>query len=279
MTNRTDKERPSIVELADNPQVQIGPVKKRPNFEDSCNWESSKDMTYNDILEALYDKDARIRLLPERTRNEKIIKYNEMQDTPTILPAFFWMDFNKAGFSADEVNRIFDIAMALLTRKLRSEGKSTYELDPVELKSGKDMEVGEVRSDGTIYLGYMHDKDWFVSSEDMRHEGHLLSTMFNEAADVVKDYQVHGHDDWQMPNDNLLSMMIALRNTGGFKDTFNANQGYWSSTEIPLYPNAKVQVFARMADISDRGFGINTNYRVSDGLVRPVRSEPRVPKL
>jgi hypothetical protein len=94
---------------------------------------------------------------------------------------------------------------------------------------GVDLKPGDVADDGTIYLGFHTGKDWFVTDRDAP-----LEMTFNAAAKYAENLNIHGHDDWVVPNPNILQEMFNNKSVGAFRNTYNEgasghSSDYWSS--------------------------------------------------
>lgn len=176
-------------------------------------------------------------------------------------------------------------ARTALTRpRLRFEPKSQEWLEAEKEKIWKwaltHAEAGKKMPDGTIYLGYFNDKDWFVAVEDAKDkEGNRLRLDFSEAAQYVRSLKLHGHDDWRLPpgkNDahepDILSEMFNNKSTGAFDNTYSKDSGnaiwYWSST---TEKNHHLRAW-RFCFLNGRGEFSRYYYDVS---CRPVRAVPR----
>lgn len=107
------------------------------------------------------------------------------------------------------------------------------------------LKSGDLAEDGSIYLGFFNDKDWFVTADNAKNDkGKNLTMDFNGAAQYAKDLKAHGHDDWQIPSGkstphepNILGEMYNNKNTGGFANSYTEKgtllsnaHFYWSST-------------------------------------------------
>jgi len=97
-------------------------------------------------------------------------------------------------------------------------------------------QAGDVMPDDSIYLGCYRGRDWYVAAEDAKDgKGNPLSMTFNKASKYVRSLKAHGHDDWQIPNEDVLKAMYQSRNEGAFVETYNegrviSQDCYWSST-------------------------------------------------
>lgn len=157
--------------------------------------------------------------------------------------------------------------------------------NPVEghsgLSSGAYMKPGQLREDGTIYIGYFPKdgksaaQDWFATAEDVQNQAtHLpLSLTFQQAAAHVTALDVHGHHDWQVPSVFVLRNQFYVRAMGEFSGTYTTSRAvpnwYWSSTE-----SAKPPTCVRFVRFSDGGEDWVHKDR-HDLCLRPVRGEPR----
>lgn len=111
-----------------------------------------------------------------------------------------------------------------------------WELDVV-LKTAAT-KPGSLVSDGSVYLGEHNGKDWFVADRDAREAtGRKLRLDFNAAARFAQETRVHGHNDWVVPDVDILNEMYKMRDKGAFKGTFDAGYDlhtswYWASTRV-----------------------------------------------
>lgn len=106
----------------------------------------------------------------------------------------------------------------------------------VEITWPENMTPGQKAADGSIYLGFHHDLDWYATArENLYGLKDHLSLKFKEAAAFAKGLDAHGHSDWQIPNLPLLKKMERLKNKGSFYGTFSSKEdqyranAYWSS--------------------------------------------------
>jgi hypothetical protein len=174
-----------------------------------------------------------------------------------------------------------------LTQKLEA-SKPREAVAPRALEESpaeKSPAAGELAADGSIYLGYYNDKDWFVTAKDAKSVLRNMTMNFNEAAKYAKKLKVHGHTDWMLPpgesdpqEPNILNEMYKNKDTGAFQGTYNDSSTaydkhwYWSSTPSPTNEVSAFQMnFSNHASIT-----WSKNNQIS---VRPVRSVPRPQKV
>ena len=112
------------------------------------------------------------------------------------------------------------------------------------MRSDKDQVPGAQQSDGTVFVGTLPDgRDVFAMPKDIDVTG-----SFNTAARRIQEMNAQkacGHDDWQVPDANVLHLLRTQQSEGAFVGTFkttpefNVQDGrmlniYWSSTVDPL---------------------------------------------
>jgi hypothetical protein len=134
-----------------------------------------------------------------------------------------------------------------------------------QLFEAEGLKPGAVADDGSIYLGFHNEKDWFVTGKE-----DSLRMNFNEAVIYAKNLRAHGHDDWIVPPGNdpqqpdILKVMFNNRSLGAFRETYSTSW-HWSSTED--------SDSAQQCHFND---GNRINYSKRDSVyVRCVRAVPR----
>lgn len=138
----------------------------------------------------------------------------------------------------------------------------------------RNTNIGEKLEDGTIYLGFHNGRDWYATEQDAKDSsGRKLTMNFNQAADYAKNLNLHGHNDWQVPDKEMLNIMYQNKHTGAFRGTYDESGSftagyYWSSTELRVHSD----VAWRQRFVGGHGGWFGTDDAVS---VRCVRSEPR----
>jgi hypothetical protein len=159
--------------------------------------------------------------------------------------------------------------------------------------NARHLKSGEYASDGSIYLGYFKNKDWFVTAEDAKDaEGENLRMNFNAAAKYAKKLKAHGHDDWRVPprteerdkpnimgqtnkGTNIMNEMYMNRDTGAFIGTYDENHSYWSSTACPYdrdnADHASFDKYTPMWMLADAQWW----RKDAEFCVRPVRAQSR----
>lgn len=128
------------------------------------------------------------------------------------------------------------IAVSLPYAELISKLSEDY--SPIDLKPVVHAPVirlpdtGGKMPDGSIYLGLIEGRDWFVAAEDRN-----VRAAFNESAAYAGTLKLHGHADWKLPPavgdtryPNILHVMYQHRNTGAFAGTYS-ECWYLSSTD------------------------------------------------
>lgn len=138
----------------------------------------------------------------------------------------------------------------------------------------KDLKPGDIAPDGSIYLCSFRNADWFVAAGDIKDKsGNGLKMAFAAAARCAKDLKAHGHDDWVVPDENILREMCLKKKVGAFNGTYDETGSvfvpfYWSSARQPLDSE---MVRGQNFDNGDDSWTSCFN----EGLVRCVRSVPR----
>ena len=151
------------------------------------------------------------------------------------------------------------------------------------------LKVGQKMADGTIYLGYYsrapHEqdgdnrkRDWFTTAEDAQENGMSLTMKFDRATKYIKSLEIHGHDDWELPDNIVLSKMYMAKNKGAFDGTydeieFGTASWYWASTDALNCSRLGIR-----SGIWNKSFASGSvNVSLGDGIasVRPVRSVMR----
>ena len=95
--------------------------------------------------------------------------------------------------------------------------------------SAKELEIGEVMPDGTVYAGVSPEsgKAMFTTAADAPE-----TCSFNEAQDYAARLDAHGYRDWRVPTKDELNVLFANRAAiGGFEESGSDPVGwYWSSS-------------------------------------------------
>ncbi len=106
-----------------------------------------------------------------------------------------------------------------------------------------DLNTGDAAPDGSIYIGKVYGKHWFATASTATDPstGNHLQFDYNDAVTYAKNLNVHGHDDWVLPNrdewgmEDILGVMWMVQDRGCFKGTYNDSAGnaewYWSKLE------------------------------------------------
>jgi hypothetical protein len=95
--------------------------------------------------------------------------------------------------------------------------------------------VGDVMPDGTVYLGKYRGVRWFA----MDHDAGRAMT-YDQAQNYAKGLTAHGHNDWIIPDQDILEQMFGNKHKGSFKGTYSETANYtsgwyWSSTQNQKY--------------------------------------------
>jgi hypothetical protein len=175
-----------------------------------------------------------------------------------------------------------------LERKLRMSGTPD-----IIKKETPQFKTGDFAPDGSIYLGYYNNKDWFVAAQDAKNaKGKNIRMTFNKAAEYAKKLKAHGQNDWMVPPSNdsnphdedILNALFNNKNNGAFDGTYSEDI-YWSSTQNPNSFKGDAG-YAREQSFLDGGRHWNrsdistaSHYILSriapEYSVRPVRAVPR----
>lgn len=140
-------------------------------------------------------------------------------------------------------------------------------------------EEGTKVADGSIFVGLTADgkQQIYAMSTDLD-----VAMTFNDAAKAVKELNSNktlGHDDWQIPSIENLSVLQKNQNEGALKGTFKtaASSGsgslvfYWSSTELRSFsPREHISPRVHIVRFSD-GSGWLHNKDGNRLSCRPVR--------
>jgi CRISPR/Cas system CMR-associated protein Cmr5 small subunit len=105
--------------------------------------------------------------------------------------------------------------------------------EAVKITWPENMVPGQLAEDGSIYLGFHEDLDWYAADKDaVDQNGSRLSLKFKEAADYADKLQAHGKADWEVPKSTILHEIQKALNKGKFYNTFDTKDDskYWSST-------------------------------------------------
>lgn len=150
---------------------------------------------------------------------------------------------------------------------------SVEQKDPVsEQDNGQHQEIGQRMDDGTIYAGVdpeNESNDLFTTPKD------VSSVMkWNAAMKYAADLDVHGHQDWKLPNQSQLNVLYKNKDKGALSGTFNETGSYpvcwyWSSSELHDFANR-----AWMQRFNDGNQNWDDEHNVAS--LRPVRSVPRL---
>jgi hypothetical protein len=163
-----------------------------------------------------------------------------------------------------------------LTKKCNA--NTVFRRRPVN-QNGRTLAAGDIATDGSIYLGYYQDKDWFVTAQNAKDpNGNALRMDFNGAAQYAKNLKAHGHDDWRIPSGSddlnepdILKEMYKNSAIGAFRDSFDTVNNiywYWSSTPSRSdYHKANERNFS-----SGSAIFWSKDDKIS---VRPVRAQSR----
>lgn len=130
--------------------------------------------------------------------------------------------------------------------------------------------IGDTCADGTVYAGVSPAGDAFLFTTPADASSAMA---WNKAVAYAEQLEANGHDDWRLPTGAELFVLYDNRNVGALNGTFNETDSrpedwHWSSTELSYDVDYVYQL--RFSD------GFEFCFRKDkDGLVRPVRSEPR----
>jgi hypothetical protein len=94
--------------------------------------------------------------------------------------------------------------------------------------SVKEVEIGEVMPDGTIYAGVSPEtgKAMFTTAADAP-----ATCTFNEAQDYAAKLDAHGHRDWRVPTKDELNVLFSNRTViGGFDESCSYPGGWYRSS-------------------------------------------------
>lgn len=136
----------------------------------------------------------------------------------------------------------------------------------------RELEIGDVMPDGTIYAGMSPDtgEALYATPQDAP-----LRMTWKEATRYAADLDTHGHKDWRLPTRTELRMLYKNRHKGALQGTFNEDDGsdrahwYWSCTE-------NRDDSSRVYVVDFTGGNDGWAYKDHSGLsTRPVRAEPR----
>jgi hypothetical protein len=121
-------------------------------------------------------------------------------------------------------------------------------------------DAGKIMEDGTIYLGFYKDRDWYVTDKDAP-----LRMNFNKAAEYARYLHQHGYSDWLVPDAEILTHMFNNKSSGNFAGSYGESY-YWTSKADGDEINRGWQV----------SFKHGSTGAYNDSVqVRCVRSEPR----
>ena len=108
--------------------------------------------------------------------------------------------------------------------------------------SAKEVEIGEVMPDGTIYAGVSPEtgRAMFTTVADAP-----ATYTFNEAQEYAAELDANGHLDWRVPTKDELNGLYQNRAAiGGFEESGSELLGwYWSSSQYS-YRSAWAQRFS-----------------------------------
>src|ERR1022692_2660770 len=128
--------------------------------------------------------------------------------------------------------------------------------------SAKEVEIGEVTPDGTVYAGVSPEtgQAMFTTAADAP-----ATCTFNEAQDYAAKLDANGHLDWRVPTRDELNVLYQNRAAiGGFEESGSEPVGwYWSSSQYD-YNTAWGQRFCD-------GKQFYLNLKNTDSSVRCVR--------
>jgi hypothetical protein len=93
---------------------------------------------------------------------------------------------------------------------------------PENMKLRPGMEV----ADGSIYLGFDGGRDWYMAAKDIcgSDKKTSINVSFNQAAAVALSADDHGHKDWKIPSQEILTMaheLLAQDKKGELTARFN----------------------------------------------------------
>lgn len=133
---------------------------------------------------------------------------------------------------------------------------------------------GDCAGDGSIYLGEVDDRLWFVAAEDVKdtQTADRLLVNFNSAATYAGTLRMHGQSDWGIPPRDVLRLMQENKDVGAFAGTYecvdNTQRGWYWGLDLSA-ENKRYQVKFMNGSA---GF-----YSSEDTVyLRPVRSIPKM---
>jgi hypothetical protein len=99
-----------------------------------------------------------------------------------------------------------------------------------------DKAAGQKMPDGTIYLGFYHGKDWYVTAQDAKDDDEKrLVLNFDAALKFAINLRAHTFNDWILPPSyedrkecSILNQMFQNRHEGMFRGTYDERSSYSS---------------------------------------------------
>jgi len=139
--------------------------------------------------------------------------------------------------------------------------------------SSTRLTIGQPQADGSVYFARQKDpkdgvmKNWFTTAEDLKDSRNgSLTLNFNDAAVQVAKLDVHGHNDWQIGHEAIVSEQCNTQNKGKLNGTYTGLK-YGSATSHPRNDNlVAAQYFDDAEPISPS--------KTEKLSFRPVRCEP-----
>jgi len=142
------------------------------------------------------------------------------------------------------------------------------------------LKPGDLCEDGSIYIGFFDDQDWYAMAADAKDiEGNWLTLNFNEAAKYGETLRACNRDDWKIPPKQILDEVVRLKNVGAFAGSFNAQEGvaawHWSSSDAGATLDENGTHFRYHARRLDAGVADGKIREDIAASVRYVRAEKR----
>lgn len=145
--------------------------------------------------------------------------------------------------------------------------------EAVKMTWPENMKPGQKIEDGSIYVGFHDNLDWYATDKDaFGADGKRLSLSFKEAAEYVQNLDAHGHRDWQIPTATVLIEMQKIRNKGNLYASFLVCEEVYDQAR---YLSSTRPSGSYMQLINFSSGACSNDYASAKTFLRPVRPVPR----